>query len=156
MKIIPKHQEGNTVKYAKLDTYPPFSSQYMIGHSLLSLPDSLSTIRINKQLDSKGYNLFTNNCSDATRCGLETISNKKINPFLFTTPEDVKDFATTKLKAIPKYKNDSIFSPKENRYRFAKRVPKNPDRSTLYIPLDKNQYNVLANFIRNGNKNREF
>jgi len=39
-----------------------------------------------------GYNLVTNNCSDATRCALEAISGKKMNPNLFTTPGDVLDF----------------------------------------------------------------
>ena len=48
--------------------------------------------RINKSGSDADYNLLTNNCSDATREVLEEISGKKLNPFLFTTPGDVRDF----------------------------------------------------------------
>jgi len=43
-------------------------------------------------MSDDGYNLVTNNCADATRCALEDISGKKMNPYFFTTPGDVLDF----------------------------------------------------------------
>lgn len=43
-------------------------------------------------MNDKGYNLVTNNCADATRKVLEAIYQIKMNPWLFTTPGDVKDF----------------------------------------------------------------
>lgn len=47
---------------------------------------------IDKQMSDDGYNLVTNNCADATRCALEDVSGKKMNPYFFTTPGDVLDF----------------------------------------------------------------
>lgn len=49
------------------------------------------------------YNLLTNNCSDATREVLEEISGKKLNPFLFTTPGDVRDFFKENFKVFNDY-----------------------------------------------------
>lgn len=43
--------------------------------------------------DDPGYNLLFNNCSDATREALERATGKKINPWFFTTPGDVRSFA---------------------------------------------------------------
>ena len=85
-------------KYAVLDTYYPFINKWYpyTGHSSLRIIDKdkdndiyRSYILSKSPRRSKDYNLFTNNCSDATRCALEKTFNKKINPFLFTTPGDV-------------------------------------------------------------------
>ena len=93
-KINPKNPLYNHSKYITLYTYYPIVSRYpYTGHSSLSIIDKDNGIyrsyAINKSSKSKDYNLFTNNCSDATRCALEKTFNKKINPFLFTTPGDV-------------------------------------------------------------------
>lgn len=73
----------------KLYTYYPLDNDYLIGHSaIIGNP-----LPINKTPNHPTYNLFTNNCSDATGQCLEQIFNKKMNNFLFTTPGDVKDFA---------------------------------------------------------------
>lgn len=46
-----------------------------------------------KDFDEADYNLITNNCSDETREYLEKVFDKELNPALFTTPGDVRDFA---------------------------------------------------------------
>jgi hypothetical protein len=56
-------------------------------------------------MEDSGYNLVTNNCADATRCALETISGKKMNPYFFTTPGDVLDFFKENFD-VRKVKND--------------------------------------------------
>ena len=94
--------------------------------------------------------LFTNNCSDATRCALEKTFNKKINPFLFTTPGDVQDFALEELHGIPRFKGDSIYSPVEHKYVLNKRKKKfnKKGENTIYIPLDENQRKILKWYIK--------
>ena len=57
--------------------------------------------RIDKSGLDADYNLFTNNCSDATREALEEISGKKLNPFLFTTPGDSRDFFKENFQVFP-------------------------------------------------------
>ena len=79
-----------------LRTYYPFhKGRYSLtGHSELSTPGGN---RISTNGDDADYNFILNNCSDATRKALEQAYHKAINPFLFTTPGDVKDFAEQKL-----------------------------------------------------------
>lgn len=87
---------------AVLRTYYPIISEYpATGHSELQFFENHPTrpeipVYLNRPITRGGsnydYNLITNNCSDATRCAVENITKKKINPFLFTTPGDVKDF----------------------------------------------------------------
>lgn len=56
---------------------------------------------ISKSGSDADYNLITNNCSDATREVLEELAGKKINPFLFTTPGDVRDFFKENFEVYP-------------------------------------------------------
>lgn len=82
-----------------LNTHYPIISKYpFTGHSELDLCDSNGVYvdHISKYGDDYDYNLVTNNCSDATRRAVEQIFNEKINPSLFTTPGDVRDFLLKK------------------------------------------------------------
>lgn len=93
---------------AELKTYYPFISKYpWTGHSELILknvsPEQRS-INVTRDWDSHDYNLVLNNCSDATRCAIEQVYNEKVNPFLFTTPGDVRDFLLK--KGVDKVKTD--------------------------------------------------
>ena len=99
---------------------------------------------------SKDYNLFTNNCSDATREALEKTFNKKVNPFLFTTPGDVQDFALEELRGIPSIKGDSIYSPVKHRYILNKnkKIFNKNGVNTIYIPLNENQKRILKEYIK--------
>lgn len=88
---LPEIQVKPTQLYATLNTYYPFVSKYpYTGHSELVTPSGkiISTSGIDKN-----YNLFCNNCSDATGTALQKAFNKKLNAKVFTTPGDVKDFA---------------------------------------------------------------
>lgn len=81
-----------------LSTYYPLGKDYpWTGHSSLELlPDDIFDFGNLRQVSTggstPGYNFITNNCSDATREVLEQLFNKKMNPFLFTTPGDSRDF----------------------------------------------------------------
>lgn len=111
-----KHQQGGTIlpevtvvpTRLVLDTYyPVIGRNYRYtGHSSLrarspeytvDTSDGFTTVpakhaSINKRPSDSGYNFVTSNCADATRCALETITGKKMNPYFFTTPGDVLDF----------------------------------------------------------------
>lgn len=64
------------------------------GHSELIVPrTSGSPVKITATRETPDYNLVTNNCSDATRRALEVVFGQQLNPQLFTTPGDVRDFA---------------------------------------------------------------
>ena len=164
------HGDGGPIKtgksYITLDTYYPIISSYpYTGHSELSITDKdsegrLKSYNIDKSGKNEGYNLFTNNCSDATRCALEETFGKKLNPFLFTTPGDVQDFSLKELGGIPEIKGDSIFSDLEGKYILDRR-PKNIKKgrsgvSTVYIPVNQDQKEFLKNYIRTGNSKNEF
>lgn len=169
-KLIPKCQKGNKLldeysKYAVLNTYYPFVSKYpLTGHSSLIVTDTkeggYKPYYIDKKEENKGYNLVTNNCSDATRCALEKAFNKKINPFLFTTPGDVQDFALEELNGIPEIKGDSIYDAVNHKYKLDTR-PEHIKKlhkgvNTVYIPLNAVQRGILKQYIEQGNKNKEF
>lgn len=158
--------------YIKLNTYYPiYSESYpLTGHSSLSLKGlterhdgkaSYETRSVNKDMTDNNYNLIFNNCSDATRCALEKTFNKKINPVLFTTPGDVQDFALDELKGIPEIKDNLIFNPNTGKYeevpeamlRYKKRQK---GKSTVYIPITKEQNRKLFKYIQNGNWNGDF
>lgn len=79
--------------------YPIVSRDYpFTGHSELSIiPDYYDPYTNNRRnlsmgFQDNGYNLVTNNCADATGQIIEMLTGKQINPWLFTTPGDVKDF----------------------------------------------------------------
>lgn len=121
-----------------------FTGTSFIGHSSLVAPaknyiqrganvsQGIDPIFITKQMEDSDYNLISNNCSDATRNALEIISGKKINPFLFTTPGDVKDFAESELGGVTRY-------IKNGKYRTT-------------IPLSKNDRKVLSSLSRKKQK----
>lgn len=153
-----------------LDTYYPIISSYpWTGHSSLQvsglIPNyqgdaQIGSLYIDKGGNDKDYNLVTNNCSDATRCALEKIFDKKINPILFTTPGDVQDFALDELGGI-KYRIDNmLYSNQDGAYKsydkeFLDKIEKK-GRSTVYIPVTKEQKNKLIEYIQKGKQNREF
>ena len=86
--ITPDKEARNDVL---LTTYYPGISEYWAtGHSELATPGGNY---IDVRSDDPGYNLLLNNCSDATRQALEQATGRKINPWFFTTPGDVKSFA---------------------------------------------------------------
>lgn len=74
-----------------LTTYYPGTSKYWAtGHSELDTPGGNY---VDVMSSYPEYNILLNNCSDATREALERATGKKINPWFFTTPGDVKSFA---------------------------------------------------------------
>ena len=104
----------------KLYTYYPLDNDYLIGHSaIIGNP-----LPINKTPDHPTYNLFTNNCSDATGQCLEKIFGKKMNTVLFTTPGDVRDFAI---------ENGGI---------------QKPNLPFVSIPMNESRYNKYLEFLR--------
>lgn len=115
----------------KLRTWYPFVHPYydndkddrfwLTGHSALGF--------ITKRGNEGDYNIAFNNCSDETRRALEAIFNKKLNPFIFTTPGDVRDFA----KENGGYSKDS------------------KDR-TIYIPMNKERYDRYHQYIKTRRK----
>lgn len=153
-----------------LHTYYPITSQYpWTGHSSLYvaglIPNywgdaTVGNISVNKGGHDKDYNLVTNNCSDATRCALEKAFDKKINPFLFTTPGDVRDFALDELGGKESRIGNTIYIPMEDKYesRSKKYLDKTEAKgmSTVYIPVNKEQKNKLIQYIHKGNVNHEF
>ena len=83
--------DPNSKSQVTLTTYYPMVSAYpYTGHSKLKTEGGNI---IDVKSNDVGYNLITNNCSDATRKALEMASGKKMNNWFFTTPGDVKDFA---------------------------------------------------------------
>ena len=165
-------EDSKRTKYAALTTYYPITSYYpYTGHSDLYvngiLPDPdydgsavYGILGIDKMMNHAGYNLVTNNCSDATRCGLEHAFNKNLNTFLFTTPGDVQDWALEELGGIPGIKGDSIFDPFEEKYikdnRSKEEKKQYKGESTVYIPLSEDQRNRLVEYIYKGKINNEF
>lgn len=150
-------EKNAIVSYAELDTYYPFISNYpYTGHSSLNITDTIDGHKLNrpitKRFRDKGYNLLTNNCSNATREALEKTFNQKLNPFLFTTPGDVQDFALEKLHGVPEVKGDSIFIPNEGKYVLntkelkSKRLRKG--LSTVFIPVTQKQKETLINIYK--------
>ena len=88
----------------ELNTYYPVISEYpFTGHSELILynNDGIYAGHVTKHGTDHDYNLVTNNCSDATRCAVEQVFGKKINPILFTTPGDVQDFVVEQTGSKP-------------------------------------------------------
>lgn len=100
----------------RLKTYYPIISNYpYTGHSKLDIPinedvwydyvgeksssDRTSPyVTIDKKSNANNYNLITNNCADATLNYLTSAFGIKENPYLFTTPGDVRSYAINKLK----------------------------------------------------------
>ena len=70
--------------------YPGVSKYWATGHSKLITPGKNE---IDVMSNDPEYNLILNNCSDATREALEQATGKKMNPWFFTTPGDVRSFA---------------------------------------------------------------
>lgn len=77
------------------------------------------------------YNLVTNNCSNETKRMLETVFNKEADISGFTTPGDVRDFAI-----------DNGGVKKDNQGRL------------VVIPMDKDRYDRLQEYISERNKKK--
>lgn len=83
-----------------LNTYLPIISEYpFTGHSSLRIEPDYPVLNnidyfqyVDKLSSEYDYKFVTNNCADATREVLEKLIGKKMNPFLFTTPGDSRDF----------------------------------------------------------------
>lgn len=152
-RLIPR-QQGIPLKeitvngYApiRLTTYYPLQSKLYpyTGHSKLDIPIDYATwesytgedetdgfrkrvgphIVIDKDSRSSDYNLFTNNCADATLCFLNSVYKTNESPFLFTTPGDVRDYAINKLNG---------------------KLVKNADGSdTVLIPRTRDNYKQIS------------
>lgn len=124
--------------YIPLETYYPFISDYpYTGHSEIPC-------FVDWGGDDLGYNLVTNNCSDKTREALEYTFNKKINPFLFTTPGDVRDFAIKQLNGIkvPTGYDYDIESDK-----FVKIAKPKKGMNKVLIPTSVEQYKKFKDYV---------
>lgn len=126
--------------YIPLETYYPFISDYpYTGHSKIPY-------FVDWGGDDLGYNLVTNNCSDKTREALEYTFNKKINPFIFTTPGDVRDFAIKQLNGIkvPTGYDYDIESDK-----FVKIAKPKKGMNKVLIPASVEQYKKFKDYALN-------
>lgn len=157
----------NNSRFLELRTYYPIISNYpFTGHSSLLFrrlnPDfSITTKAVNKKFENNGYNLVTNNCSDATREVLEKSFKKQDNPIFFTTPGDVQDFALNQLGGIKKYKGDTYFDSSTETYVpipsvNMKNKSMHKGKSVVYIPTNAEQRSLLDKYITEGNKSNQF
>lgn len=126
--------------YIPLETYYPFISDYpYTGHSEIPY-------FVDWGGDDLGYNLVTNNCSDKTREALEYTFNKKINPFLFTTPGDVRDFAIEQLNGI---KVPTGYDYDEESDKFVKIAKPRKGMDKVLIPASIEQYKKFKDYVLN-------
>lgn len=98
--------DPNSMSTALLTTYYPWSEEFPVtGHSTLELVHDSGEYSgfVTSYGTDPWYNFVTNNCSDATREAIESATGKKINPFFFTTPGDVKDFVENNLGGKSEY-----------------------------------------------------
>lgn len=102
-----KKFHDNPGVYMELVTYPYFS-RIPISHSEIHGTGPT----VNMQMHDKGYNLFTNNCSDATKQMIEHIKGVKMpkNFLEMTTPNKVKNWAVKTFPTIPLIKGDSVLT----------------------------------------------
>jgi len=96
---------GKNYRYTGHSSLNARSPEYTVDTS-----DGFTTVpakhaRINKRSSDADYNFVTNNCADATRCALEAITGKKMNPYFFTTPGDVLDFFKENFDDVRKVKS---------------------------------------------------
>lgn len=126
--------------YIPLETYYPFISDYpYTGHSEIPY-------FVDWGGDDLGYNLVTNNCSDKTREALEYTFNKKINPFLFTTPGDVRDFAIEQLNGI-KVPTGYDYDVESDKFVKIAKPKKGMDK--VLIPASIEQYKKFKDYVLN-------
>lgn len=74
------------------------------------------TFNLDVRSDKPDYNVFTNNCADATADLLQHVFEKKVErktflPKIFNiqTPKNVQRHSKERLNAIPHIKGDSVF-----------------------------------------------
>lgn len=107
--------------------HPSYDSKYdcypLTGHSKIVGVCS-------KDSGDSDYNLLTNNCSDETREYLEAIFKKQLDPFLFTTPGDVRDFAL----------DNGGHSINDGR--------------DIFIPMTKERWNIVRDLARKKSKQK--
>lgn len=91
----------------ELVTYPYFS-RIPISHSEIYGTGPA----VNMQMSDEGYNLFTNNCADATKQMIEHIKGVKMpeNFLEMTTPNKVRKWAVKNFPTIPLIKGDSLLT----------------------------------------------
>lgn len=96
---LPELMVTPTPIYATLRTEYPVINENTpwTGHSSLFLDDGGAYVSVGGK--DKNYNLFLNNCSNATKRVLERTFGKEYPTTLFTTPGDVLDFAVDELNA---------------------------------------------------------
>ena len=96
---LPELMVTPTPIYATLRTEYPVINENTpwTGHSSLFLDDGGAYVSVGGK--DKNYNLFSNNCSNATKRVLERTFGKEYPTILFTTPGDVLDFAVDELNA---------------------------------------------------------
>lgn len=106
-----------------LETYRPLEDlDFPIGHSIISLDSqdpelAFKNATISSHPSDNDYNLITNNCSDDTRKVLEAAFKKKMNPFLFTTPGDSRDFLIENGGVVdPAYNNSHYINVSKEDY----------------------------------------
>ena len=105
-----------------------------ISHSDLRGPRG----SIDVKMSDPGYNLITNNCSDATKRALEYVKGTKMPErwYSMTTPNKVRKWAVETLHALPLIKGDSLLRPDKLEYMHI------PD-----IPISRNYYDRIADII---------
>lgn len=124
--------------YIPLETYYPFISQYpYTGHSEIPFFVDWSGCDL-------GYNLVTNNCADKTREALEYTFDKKLNPFLFTTPGDVRDFAIEQLNGI---QVPSGYDYDQESDKFVKIAKPKKGMDKVLIPASIEQYKKFKKYV---------
>ena len=114
-------------------------------------------ISISNDGHNPNYNLLLNNCSDATRRALEAISGESINPVLFTTPGDVKDFAENQMGGVTHYQNGHYVTtiPISLKEREFLSSFKGNDPTNEGIIM-KSKGGVLNKFVEGGPKGKRF
>lgn len=90
--------------HLELVTYP-YLSRIPISHSEIHGAGP----SVNVQMNDKGYNLFTNNCSDATKKLIEHVKGVNMpEGYWMTTPNKVRKWAVNTFPTIPVVKGDSV------------------------------------------------
>lgn len=158
-------------KPIELITYYPFQNSFpYTGHSKLKIPitkevldkygytnpnnnSDYGILTIDKKSYDSDYNLLLNNCSDATLKYLNTMFGTKEQPFLYTTPGNVQNFAIDRLKGKLEEKRDTSKIKNKQRKEYWNKL--NKDSDTVKIFRTSNNADILSeraiNLYRNSN-----
>lgn len=129
-----KNEYPDSYKGRKINqNYNPDKDFKWTGHSAISQRNGQI---YTKTMEDSDYNLLLNNCSDETRRILETIFNKQLKTFGFTTPGDVRDFALENGgKSI-----EDVFDHNKKYGRY------------IMIPMNKERYERLRKYNKGKNE----